>query len=102
MHRGHWCLRDRPDTIASAEEVLAHAGNPHTCMARSSSLGSRGQFPLALVPYPMSLSRTDLPVVCMHTIIIVMHMVRPPASAVHGDYRVWHIRVTAVRGDFQV
>ena len=102
MHRGHWCFRDRPDTIAWAEEVLAHADNPHTCMARSSSLGRRGQCPLAPVPYPMSLSRTDLGLVRMQAMIIMMNMVRPPACAVHEDYRVRHIRVTVVRDDSQV
>ena len=54
------------------------------------------------VPYPMSLPRSDCPFVRVHPMIIVMHMARPPACAVHGDFRVQHLRVTVVRGDPQL
>ena len=39
---------------------------------------------------------------CMHTMIIVLHMARPPACAVRRDYPVRHLRVTVVRGDSQL
>ena len=36
---------------------------------------------------------------CMQTMIIVLHMARPPACAVHKDYRIRRLRVTVMRGD---
>ena len=50
----------------------------------------------------MSLPRSDHHLVRMHAIINMMHLARPPACVVHGDYRVRHRRVTVVRGDPQL